>query len=106
MKKVVVKKVSELEPGDCLSKDVNDRNGNMLMAAGATVSEKMISMLEARTIDYVLIEQEVTISKEERERLERHIAERLDRKFALVVNDPDMMTLREAIRELMLKVCM
>lgn len=99
-------RTERLQSGMVVAKDIIDITGMLLVAKGATLNEQLITRLSKRGVDLVWIEnneEETSLNPLEIEKVKKQIAENLNKRFRLVIQDPIMGGLKGKILEYLIE---
>ena len=88
---------SQLVEGQVISRDIVDKNNNLLLPAGATLDIDIIQSLVKRGISTVSVERYVELSQEEHEKLKSEIVNVTKKRFRGKLNDPTMKQLAKMV---------
>jgi hypothetical protein len=96
-----VKRISieHAQPGQVLAQKLSRGDGVLLASQGAEVTEGLLRMLARMNIDTIVIEEENKLSPEEVEEIYQKRLSELKARFARVMNQPVLASLRTALAE-------
>jgi hypothetical protein len=97
MRKVVEKRVEDIQEQSILADDVVDKNGSILLKADAVLTQDILKKISDLGITNISIYEEETLSPEQLEMERAEIQQQTDRRFRHMKNNPLMMEFKNMI---------